>query len=109
MKPLLLKRNPMRKAFTLTELVIVIAIVAILSAVILPTIINTADNSRENIVDIFNGNQVCCVYENNNLLFVGNIKDFDFTNYTMLSVDFKDGCVVVEVQENENGRIASTD
>lgn len=53
----------------------------------------------DDIVDIFNGNQVCHVYENNNLLFVGNIKDFDFTNYTMLSIDFKDGCVVVEVEQ----------
>lgn len=93
----------MKKAFTITELVIVIAIISIMSAVILPTVINTADNSKDNIVDIFNGNQVCHVYENENLLFVGNIKDFDFTNYTMLSVDFKDGCVVVEVKQKTQG------
>lgn len=92
----------MNKAFTLTELVIVIAIVAILSAVILPIIINTADNSKDNIVDIFNDNQVCQVYENDTLVFVGNIKDFDFSNYTMLSVDFKEGCVVVEVERKLN-------
>lgn len=92
------------KAYTIIELVIVIAIIAIMAAVILPTTINAAQSSEDNIVDIFNGNKQCYIYEDDTLLFVGNIKDFDFSNYTMQDVDYKDGKVIVYVVERKGAK-----
>ena len=48
----------MRKGFTIIELVIVLSIVAILSAVLIPQLINGAEKSKDEIIDIYNGKTV---------------------------------------------------
>ena len=42
----------MKRAFTILELVIVMAIIAILSEVLIPSIVNGADNAKQEIIDI---------------------------------------------------------
>jgi len=44
----------MKKAFTIMELILVIAIIAIISAILLPKLIQQYDTSKENIIEIYN-------------------------------------------------------
>ena len=44
----------MKKAFTIMELVLVIAVIAIISAILLPKLIQQYDTSKENIIEIYN-------------------------------------------------------
>ena len=48
----------MKKGFTIVELVIVIAIISILAAVLVPSIVNDANNAKQEIIDIYNGQTV---------------------------------------------------
>lgn len=62
------------KGFTLFELVVVICIIAILSAIIVPTIIQTYNGQVENIKSIYNGSDVICYY-NNEIIYQGKSDD----------------------------------
>lgn len=44
----------MKKAFTIMELILVIAVIAIISAILLPKLIQQYDTSKENIIEIYN-------------------------------------------------------
>ena len=44
----------MKRAFTIVELVIVMAIIAIISVILLPQLTKTFESSKENIIDIYN-------------------------------------------------------
>ena len=87
-----------RKGFTITELVIVIAVIAILAAVLIPTLTNVVANANQsaalqtcrtafndyqaaNFEDtsdglVFEYNGYCYVYLNSNLQYIGEMKDF---------------------------------
>ena len=94
----------MKKAFTIVELVIVLSIVAILSAVLIPQLINVAEKSKDEIIDIYNGKTVRMVdYQTGEILYEGkNAVTLD--GYTLVDVKY-DGNVVVmymELQRSEN-------
>lgn len=94
----------MKHGFTIIELVIVLSIVAILSAVLIPQLINGAEKSKDEIIDIYNGKTVRMVdYQTGEVLYEGkNAVTLD--GYTLVDVKH-DGNVVVmymELQRSEN-------
>lgn len=94
----------MKKAFTIIELVIVLSIVAILSAVLIPQLINGAEKSKDEIIDIYNGKTVRMVdYQTGEVLYEGK-NAITLDGYTLVDVK-NDGNVVVmymELQRSEN-------
>lgn len=94
----------MKKAFTIVELVIVLSIVAILSAVLVPQLINVAEKSKDEIIDIYNGKTVRMVdYQTGEILYEGK-NAITLDGYTLVDVK-NDGNVVVmymERQRSEN-------
>lgn len=73
------------KAFTLTELIIVIVIIGILSAILIPHLINGFETSKENIIDIYNEEQeVYCYDIETNELLGG--KEFDNEGYELVEI-----------------------
>ena len=94
----------MKHGFTLTELVIVIMVVAIMAAIIVPTAVDVYRNSKDEIIDIYNGKTVRMVdYQTGEILYEGkNAVTLD--GYTLVDVK-NDGNVVVmymELQRSEN-------
>ena len=86
----------MKKGFTIIELVIVMAIIAILSAVLIPSIVNGADGAKQEIIDIYNGQTVRMIdNDTGEVLYEGNSPPHD---YTLVSVETNDGVVIMYVK-----------
>ena len=63
----------MKRAFTIVELVVVMAIIAILSAVLIQSIVNGADNAKQEIIDIYSGQTVKMIdNDTGEVLYEGN-------------------------------------
>lgn len=88
----------MKRAFTIVELVIVIAIISILSAIILPSIVNGAENAEQKIVDIYNGQTVRMVDNNTGEILYEGKGTSELDGYKLVSVEVKDGVVIMYME-----------
>ena len=75
------------KGFTIIELVIVLALVAIVAAVLIPSFINFFESEKDNIVDIANGD-----VETVNVDIDGNVLE-STEGYVLVNVSFEKGVV----------------
>lgn len=88
----------MKKAFTIVELLVCIAIIAIIGAVSIPTIAKSYDNAKEDIIDQYNGNDVRVVdIDTNEVIFEGKSEEFK-QNYTLIDVKYENGVVIMFVR-----------
>lgn len=88
----------MKKAFTIVELLVCIAIIAIISAVSIPTIAKSYDNAKEDIIDQYNGNDVRVVnIDTNEVIYEGKSEELR-QNYTLVDVKYENGVVIMFVK-----------
>ena len=85
----------MKKGFTIVELVIVMAIIAILSAVLIPSIINGADNAKQEIIDIYNGQTVRMIDNDTGEILYEGKEQTTINGYSLVNVEVKDGVVIM--------------
>lgn len=93
----------MKKGFTIVELVIVIAIIAILAAVLIPSLANGTNNAKQDIIDIYNGNQTIRMVDNETgkILYEG--KESTAPNgYELINITTEDGIVVMYMEKEIN-------
>lgn len=92
----------MKKAFTIVELLVCIAIIAIIGAVSIPTIVKSYDNAKSDIIDQYNGNDVRVVdIDTNEVIYEGK-NDFELTGYTLVDLEYTNGIVVMIVRKIAN-------
>lgn len=88
----------MKKAFTIVELLVCIAIIAIIGAVSIPTIAKSYDNAKEDIIDQYNGNDVRVVdIDTNEVIFEGKSEELK-QNYNLIDVKYENGVVIMFVR-----------
>ncbi|MDY5645512.1 MAG: prepilin-type N-terminal cleavage/methylation domain-containing protein [Candidatus Onthovivens sp.] len=88
----------MKKAFTLVELLVCIAIIAIIGAVTIPTLAKSYDNAKEDIIDQYNGNDVRVVdIDTNEVIYEGKSEELK-QNYTLIDVKYENGVVIMFVK-----------
>lgn len=88
----------MKKAFTLVELLVCIAIIAIIGAVTIPTLAKSYDNAKEDIIDQYNGNDVRVVdIDTNEVIYEGKSEELK-QNYTLIDVKYENGVVIMFVR-----------
>lgn len=88
----------MKKAFTLVELLVCIAIIAIIGAVTIPTLAKSYDNAKEDIIDQYNGNDVKVVdIDTNEVIYEGKSEELK-QNYTLIDVKYENGVVIMFVK-----------
>ena len=82
------------KGFTLIELIIAISILAILVAIAVPTYLNMYENSKTNIISIYNDDSQVVCYYNDEIIYVGSAKDIPSyikEQYELYDIIYKDG------------------
>ena len=90
----------MRRGFTLTELVIVLMLVAIMAAIIIPTAVDVYINSKDEIIDIYNGKQVQVIdIDTNEIIYQGDKDGAMLDGYTLVDVKY-DELVIMYVRKN---------
>lgn len=88
----------MKKAFTIVELLVCIAIIAIIGAVSIPTIAKSYDNAKSDIIDQYNGNDVRVIdIDTNEVIYEGKSNDLE-QNYTLIDVKYENGVVIMFVK-----------
>lgn len=88
----------MKKAFTIVELLVCIAIIAIIGAVSIPTIAKSYDNAKNDIIDQYNGNDVRVVnIDTNEVIYEGKSEELK-QNYTLIDVKYENGVVIMFVK-----------
>lgn len=88
----------MKKAFTIVELLVCIAIIAIIGAVSIPTIAKSYDNAKEDIIDQYNGNDVRVInVDTNEVIFEGKSEDLE-QSYNLIDVKYENGVVIMLVK-----------
>lgn len=88
----------MKKAFTIVELLVCIAIIAIIGAVSIPTIAKSYGNAKEDIIDQYNGNDVRVIdIDTNEVIYEGKSNDLE-QNYTLIDVKYENGVVIMFVK-----------
>lgn len=88
----------MKKAFTIVELLVCIAIIAIIGAVSIPTIAKSYDNAKEDIIDQHNGNDVRVInVDTNEVIFEGKSEELK-QSYTLIDVKYENGVVIMLVK-----------
>lgn len=88
----------MKKAFTIVELLVCIAIIAIIGAVSIPTLAKSYDNAKEDIIDQYNGNDVRVIdIDTNEVIFEGKSEELK-QNYTLIDVKYENGVVIMFVK-----------
>ena len=79
----------MRKGFTLIELVIVIAIIGIMSAILIPTFTNLANQSKKDIINIYNEPKKIYIYQDKE------ITEEESKQYQLVDVKYESGYVIM--------------
>lgn len=74
-----------KKAFTLSELIIAIVIIGILSAILIPHLISGSQTSKENIIDIYNEEQKVYCYDIDTGELLGG-KEFDSEGFKLIEI-----------------------
>lgn len=88
----------MKKAFTIVELLVCIAIIAIIGAVSIPTIAKSYDNAKEDIIDQRNGNDVRVInVDTNEVIFEGKSEELE-QSYNLIDVKYENGVVIMFVR-----------
>lgn len=88
----------MKKAFTIVELLVCIAIIAIIGAVSIPTIAKSYDNAKEDIIDQYNGNDVRVInVDTNEVIFEGKSEELE-QSYNLIDVKYENGVVIMFVR-----------
>lgn len=88
----------MKKAFTIVELLVCIAIIAIIGAVSIPTLAKSYDNAKEDIIDNYNGNDVRVIdIDTNEVIYEGKSEELK-QNYTLIDVKYENGVVIMFVK-----------
>lgn len=93
----------MKKAFTIVELVIVMAIISILAAVLIPSIVNGANNAKQDIIDIYNNDQLIRMVDNDTgeILYEG--KDTTPPNgYKLINITTNNNIIVMYMEKETN-------
>ena len=85
----------MKRAFTIVELVIVMAIIAILAAVLIPSIVNGANNAKQDIIDIYNGQTVKMIDNDTGEILYEGKEQTTIDGYSLVNVEVKDGVVIM--------------
>lgn len=83
--------NKKFKGFTLVELIIVIAIIGILSAILIPSIAASYSRAKEDIVEIYNSEKHVVCYYRGNVIYEGPAKSIpeDFkTKYKLVDIEY---------------------
>lgn len=88
----------MRKGFTLIELVIVIAIIGIMSAILIPTFTNLMEQNKQKIINIYNEPKK--VY----MLNGKEITEEESKQYTLVNVEYKGDVVVMFFEGEKNDK-----
>lgn len=86
------------KGFTLVELVIVIAIIALLMAVIIPKLANEYQEGKEKIIDIYNGVTYYRIYLDGELFYEGEEMP-NLAGYKMTDIQVIGNEVSIEIEE----------
>ena len=89
------------KGFTIVELVIVIAMIAVMAAVLTPMVVETFKQQKSNIIDIYNGIDVIC-YCDDEIIYQGksdNLPQELLSSYKLIDVSYKSGNVVIMMYE----------
>lgn len=77
------------KGFTLTEMIVVIVMIGIVSAVLIPTITNSYKQSKEHIVEIKNGEQ-----ETINVDIQTNEPLQDTSGYKLVNIEYRENKII---------------
>ena len=85
----------MKKGFTIVELVIVMAIISILAAVLIPSIVNGANNAKQDIIDIYNGQTVKMIDNDTGEILYEGKETSEIDGYSLVNVEVKDGVVIM--------------
>ena len=99
----------MKKAFTIVELVIVMAIIAILAAVLIPSIVNGANNAKQDIIDIYNGQTVKMIDNDTGEILYEGKETSEIDGYSLVNVEVKDGVVIMYMSKELKKRDKKTD
>lgn len=91
------------RAFTIIELVFVIAIISILSVVLIPKMTEGFDSSKQNIIDIYNGQKVCVIdMDTNEVIYEGNKESLNLTDYILVDVTYSGSIVTMYVKTKQS-------
>lgn len=85
----------LKKGFTILELVIVIAIIAILAAVLIPSLAKGANNAKQDIIDIYNGQTVKMIDNDTGEILYEGKEQTTINGYSLVNVEVKDGVVIM--------------
>lgn len=91
-----------QRGFTILELVIVIAIIAILAAVLIPSLVNGTNNAKQDIVDIYNGDQTIRMVDDDTgeILYEGKESTAP-DGYKLVHITIEDGIVVMYMEKKQ--------
>ena len=95
-------KNTKKRGFTIVELVIVMAIIAILAAVLIPSIVNGADNAKQEIIDIYNGQTVRMIDNDTGEVLYEGKGASEIDGYSLVNVEVKDGVVIMYMERGGN-------
>ena len=84
-----------KNGFTLIELVIVLAIIAIISAVLIPALLNVKEDKTQEIIDIYNGQKTVKIDAD-----TGEEIESE-EGYTLTNAEYKNGTVYLYFRENK--------
>lgn len=88
----------MKKAFTIVELLVCIAIIAIIGCVSIPMINNAYDSAKNDIVENYNGNEIVVIdIDTDEVIYEGKSEELK-QNYTLIDVKYENGVVIMFVR-----------